>query len=417
MTSSRMPRMRSLHVAALVVLVAACRTSPPTVDTLAERYVRVALQLAQHDPSLVEAWTGSESLKPGPRVPVAELSTELDALAGLIAARGSDISASDEYARVHYLSGQVRALRFSADRLLGRSTTIDEQLSEEFGLTVTPLDTAAAGVVRAELDRVLPGVGPISDRLSALRTRTTVPSDRRQAVMEIAVKACREPTAPLIDLPADERVTVVFRNGTGWDAFAHYDWQHHTSIAISDEGPLDVARALHLACHEGYAGHHAQFLLIDRLFGTRHWPELRLTPAFGRHLLFAEGAAEVGADLALSPAQRATLYRDRLFPAAGIDNRDVDVLVRVDGLLPKLLPVVTDVARQYLDTRITREQAIDRLTNEAMIPNAVGTLAFLERQRARALVYGEGRLAVEAAMPARTLAALRDLFPFRAALQ
>lgn len=235
--------------------------------------------------------------------------------------------------------------------------------------------------------------------------------------MAIAVKACREPVAPLIDLPPGENVTVLFRTNSGWDAYARYDWAHHTSIDVSDDGALDVSRALHLACHEGYAGHHAQFLLTDRLIGNRQWPELRLIPAFGPHLLFAEGAAEAGATLAFTPAQRAALYRDQLFPAAGIDTADVDALVHIDDLLPQLLPVVTDVARQYLDTTITQVQAIDRLTNEAMIPNAVGTLAFIERRRARALVYGEGRLALEARMPERTLIALRDLFPFRAALE
>lgn len=409
--------MLAVHAIVIAVLAAACRPAPPALDELAERYVRVALQLAQHDPSLVEAWTGPDSFKPGPRVPVAGLSTEVDTLARLIAEHGYDVSSSEESFRFHYLAAQVRALRFISDRLLGRSAGIDDQLREEFGIAVAPFDRAATDRVLGELERALPGTGPLSERLSALRTRTTVPRDRRHEVMSIAVKACREPIAPLMDLPPGERVTVLFRNNMGWDAYAHHPEGHHTQIDISDEGPLDISRALHLACHEGYAGHHAQFLLIDRVIGNREWPELRLTPAFGPHLLFAEGAAEVGAELAGPPAQRAALYRNQLFPGAGIDTADVDALVRIDDLLPKLLPVVTDVARQYLDANITREQAVDRLSNEAMISNAAGTLAFIERRRARALVYGEGRLAVEARMPTRTLAALRDLFPFRAALQ
>ena len=163
--------------------------------------------------------------------------------------------------------------------------------------------------------------------------------------------------------------------------------------------------------------HRFPFLLIDRVIGTRGWPELRLTPGFGPHLLFAEGSAEVGADLAFSPERREALYRERLFPAAGIDTADVDALVRIDDLLPKLLPIVTDVARQYLDTKNTQEQAIDRLTHEALIANAAGTLAFIERRRARALVYGEGRYVIDTRLSPRTLTTLRDLFPFRAALQ
>src|SRR6188474_1924658 len=134
MTSPRIPRMLAVHAIAIAALLAACRTASASLDELADRYVRVALELAQHDPSLVEAWTGPESLKPGPRVPVAGLSTEVDTLATLIAKRGSEVSSSEESSRLRYLSGQVRALRFSADRLLGRSTSIDDQLREEFGI-------------------------------------------------------------------------------------------------------------------------------------------------------------------------------------------------------------------------------------------------------------------------------------------
>jgi hypothetical protein len=202
-----------------------------------------------------------------------------------------------------------------------------------------------------------------------------------------------------------------------WEAFARYAGGHRTTIEINDAGTLDISRAVRLACHEGYAGHHVQHLMIDRVFEERQWPELLLVPAFGRHLLYAEGAAEVGADLALPADRRARLYRDQLFPAASLDPAAIDTLVRLDDLIPLLLPVVTDVGRQYLDSRITQQQAIDRLSSEALISNAAATLAFIERRRARALVYGEGRRVIYSMMPARTLDSLHDLFRSASAVQ
>ena len=78
---------------------------------------------------------------------------------------------------------------------------------------------------------------------------------------------------------------------------------------------LDVSRAFRLACHEGYPGHHVQHLLIDRVYDERQWPELLLTPGFGPHLFFLEGAAEVGADLALTrAAARSALSRSAASP-------------------------------------------------------------------------------------------------------
>jgi hypothetical protein len=266
------------------------------------------------------------------------------------------------------------------------------------------------------LNRVIPGDQPLAARLDRFRRDTIIPIDRRAAVMEQALARCHSVVVPGVALPQDQRVRLTFRSGLPWDAYARYLGEHHTEIEIND-GPLDVSRAFRLACHEGYPGHHAQHLLIDRLFEERRWPELQLTPGFGPHLLMVEGAAEVAADVVLTREQRVLLYRDGLFPAAGLSVRPVDTLVQIEDLLVALLPVVTDVARQYLDGTITQERAVERLGSEALLANPRGTLAFIERRRARALVYGEGRRVVYGLMKTRDLSGLYAAFQRAAALQ
>lgn len=394
-----------------------CTLRPATLDSIAEGYVRTSLKLAQHDPSLVEDWRGPESWRPGPRVPVAQLLEEIGNLERQLAIARSDISSSQEYARGQYLAAQVTALRFAAERQLGRGASIDDQARDEFAITLPPLDEAAIARAHDALNRVVPGAQPLATRIDALRRDTTVPMDRRGLVVGRALEACREPARAVIELPQDERVRGVFHSGLQWDAFARYTGNHVTDLDINDDVTLDVSRAFRIACHEGYPGHHVQHLLIDRLYEERRWPELQLVPGFGPHLLLLEGAAEVGADLALTPAQRDDLYRDRLFPAAGLKIDRVHTLIQVEELLLELLPVVTDVARQYLDGRLSQERAVERLTNEALLANPQGTLAFIERRRARALVYGEGRRAVYGLMKTRDLAGLYAAFRSAAALQ
>jgi hypothetical protein len=409
--------MRALHVCGLCGWAIACTGSPPSLDAIADGYVRAALQLAQHDRELVEAWRGPESLIPGPRVPVASIAAEIHDLQSGIDRHANNVGSAVEKARLDYLDNQLRALDFAASRLLGRATTVDEQARDEFAVAFSQPDVEAVKQTLAGIDRLLPGSGRLIDRVTAFRTRLTIPDDRKQAVMRIALDACRDVVAPLADLPKDEAVTLRFHKNMPWAAFARYEGGHRTVIEVNDDGPIDVSRALRLACHEGYAGHHVQHLLIDRVFGERQWPELQLTPAFGRHLLFTEGAAEVGADLALPPDRRASLYRERLFPAASLDPKDIDTLVRFEELVPTLLPVVTEISRQYLDSTITQQQAIDRLANEALIGNPQATLAFIERRRARALVYGEGRRVIYSMMQTKDLAGLRELFRSASAVQ
>lgn len=373
------------------VATANCTASARSVDAIAEGYVRAALKLAQHDPSLVEDWRGPESFKPGPRIPVAEVAREIESLERDAAHAASDISSAQEYARVQYLSAQLRALHFAAHRQLGRAASIDEQAREEFGVVFPALDLAAVQRAHQALRDALPGVGTLSDRIRTFRERTVIPARLRQQFLTEALRSCREATAAVLPLPRDESVAIVLGDPPFFDAFARYRGNNRTELEISG-GPLDIARAHRLACHEGYPGHHVQHVLIERLYRERQWPELLLTPAFGPHLLYLEGAAEAGADLVLNES-------------------------RVDRLLQDLQPIVTDVARAYLDGTLTEERALERLANEALVSNPAGTLAFIEQRRARALVYVEGRRLVYERLKTKDLAGLYDAFRSIAALQ
>jgi hypothetical protein len=381
------------RIAPLIVALAAasCTANRRGVDAIAEGYVRAALQLAQHDPTLVEAWRGPEQFRPGPRAPVAEVARLIDELMREVESAAGN-SSGQQYARVRYLGAQLRGLRFAADRQLGQAKSIDDQAREEFGVTFPPLDQAAVMRTHTALYAALPGFGSLQHRLREFRKASEVPASRWQEVLMAALDSCRRATAAVVPLPPDESVAVVLGDPPLlFDGWASYRGNNRTEIEISG-GPLDSGRAHRLACHEGYPGHHVQHLLIDRLYADRQWPELLLTPGFGPHLLYAEGAAEVGADLVLTATP-------------------------VDRLVQDLSPIVTDVARRYLDGSLTQERALERLADEALIANPSALLAFIEQRRARALVYVEGRRLVYQHLKTKDLAGLYDAFRSVAALQ
>lgn len=383
------PRLLVLMAA---LAAAACAANPRDVDAIAEGYVRAALQLAQHDPSLVEDWRGPQRFNPGPRGPVAEVARQIDELLRDAESAASDISNATEYARVHYLRAQLRGLRFAADRQLGQAKSIDDQAREEFGVTFPTLDQGAVVRAHTALYAALPGFGSLKNRLADFRRQAEVPVNRRSEVLSAALDSCRRATAAVLPLPRDESVAFMLGEPPFlFDGFARYRGNNRTEIEISG-GPLDSGRAHRLACHEGYPGHHVQHVLIEQLFRERQWPELQLSPAFGPHLLYLEGAAEVGADLVLQKSH-------------------------IDRLLQDLLPIVTDVARQYLDGALTEERALERLANEALIANPPAMLAFIQQRRARALVYVEGRRLVYERLETKDLAGLYRAFRSVAALQ
>jgi len=263
---------------------------------------------------------------------------------------------------------------------------------------------------RAQLDRELPGQGPLPERVAAFRRGFQVPESAWEPVMRAALDACREATRSALPLPSDESVEVGFVPGLPWDAHARYLGGHQTRIDVNASQPLDLTRAMRLACHEGYAGHHVQYIFLDdEVIGRRGWMEFALAAGFGPDLLVSEGAAEAGAELAMPAAAREAVYRDRLAPAAGLPAADFARLTRVEGLLSALEPVIGDIAREYLDNRINGAATIERLTDEAMVQGAEGFLTFIERRRTRLLVYPEGRRLVLDAVGADGLGSLMGL--------
>jgi len=420
LTDTRMSTARARITVLMAALVAACAPASSSLDAIGAGYAQAALRLAQHNGSLVDAWRGPGRLEPGPRGPVKQIAADIAALLDDAARAGADISSAEEQARLRYLTLQLNALRFAADALLGRTASVDEQAKEEFALELPPFDAAAMQRPLAEIARLLPGKGTLAERVNDLRRRIRMPEDLRDEVFEAALSACKDVSAPVFPLPAQERIEInfsVFHQPPKKDGFADHTGDFHTQIWINEEVPLDVSRALRLACHEGYPGHHVQHVLIDQLFESRQWMELRLTPVFGRHLLLTEGAAEVASDLAFPAERRAALYREKLFPVAQVNSVDAAIVVRVEDLQRELLPVVSDVARAYLASAISKARARERLENEALIPDADGMLALIERQRGRALVHGEGRRLIYSLLPSRDLAGLRALMNSTTALQ
>jgi len=392
--------------------MAGCATAPPpvTLDTVAEGYVRVALQLAQHDPTLVEVWRGPESWRPGPRVPVAPLLQKITSLRQELA----QVPPTDATERRDYLAAQLQALELAARRLLGESSTFAAEALAGFNYVVPALNEREAAMSREAISRELPGMPPLDARYAAFKQELRVPASKAEGLMRAALAACRTATQETFGWPADESVELRLADDSPWDGSAEYLGGHRTRITINRRAAMDVSRALRLACHEGYPGHHWQFMLIDdELVQRRGWQEYNLAPMFGPHLFINEGAAEVGADLAFPDEARVALYRDVLFPLAGLPIGEAAKVVRVERLIASLEPVAVNIIGDYLDGRTPHDAAANRLRQEALTLEPDTLLAFAERQRSRVLAYPGGRSVVRDRIRDGGAKALRQLYRLR----
>lgn len=377
----------------------------PSLADLATRYVELARRLAQHQPSLVESWLGAAT-DLGPRLPVPALRAALAALLTDLrqardAATAGDADAAGRRVRARYLTAQAAALDAAAGRLLGESQTFADETARVFGQPAPTRDAAALDASRRELSTLLPGPGTLAERHAAFRRRAAVPSTRVDAVFQRAVAWCREAAGPRLPLPAGDTITYGAPEAGGWAGVSRPTGARSSELRVSEGGGADPAHLLQLAAHEGVPGHHAQHVLASTWLVDAHgWQERQLLPAFGPHLLLAEGAADAGADLLLPLDTRARVCAETLLPMAGLAASLAPTLVRVERLAAQLDLEVAHIAAEYLDTPLGIEAATARLRDDALVLDPPGMLAFIERQRTKMLAYPLGRRLVQQALDA-----------------
>ena len=101
-----------------------------------------------------------------------------------------------------------------------------------------------------------------------------IPPGKLDAVFQTAIRACRERTAKHITLPPDERFTVEYVTGKSWSGYNWYQGGYRSLIQVNTDLPVYIDRALDLACHEGYPGHHVYNALLEKhLVRDRGWVE------------------------------------------------------------------------------------------------------------------------------------------------
>src|SRR3954464_6354419 len=366
----------------------------PSIDEAARGYVRLALALGDRDADSLDSYHGPPAWQAEVRrehATLPEIRRRAVALTNALNADGADQPA-DAATRRAFLTAQLSAISSRIDILQGARPSFAEETRMLFALEAG--DTAATRqsteAARVELDRLLPGRGDLAVRYAAFDRQFLVPADRLPAVLSRAIEGCRAATRGHLELPAGERVEVEYVHDLPWSAFTRYEGRSVSRVAVNAGMPLTVDRALDLACHEAYPGHHTIAVLLDARFGDTR-PEFFVQPLFSMQAALHEAAASLAPALAFPEAARIAFERDALFPLAGLDPAQAARHVAAGRLVDRLHTIEADVARKYLDGALDFPRAAAALERDALMPSAEATLKFLNQFRSYAATYTIGR--------------------------
>jgi hypothetical protein len=385
-----------------VSLVSGCVSSTPApdpgaLDPVARRYVTLALGLGLHDPNYVDAYYGPDSLRAAAQaesLAVKEILRIADSLVGVLGDTVPSYADSLVRLRHKYLRTQLGAMAARARMLGGERLSFDQEAKALYDVTPPHFDDSHFDSLLARLDSLLPGRAPLVERFQRFRDRMVIPPQRVDTVFRTAIAACRARTRAHLPLPEGERFDLEYVKDTPWNAYNWYKGSFHSLIQVNLDLPIAVDRAVDLACHEGYPGHHVYNASLEKaLFRDRNWVEISVYPLFSPQSLIAEGSANFGIDMAFSPSERVAFERDSLFALAGLDPSFAERNAAVRQIVEALNYARNEVARRYLDGQLDRagaEAAMRRywlVTPEA----AAKSVRFIDTYRSYVINYNLGR--------------------------
>ena len=400
----------SVVVAAVLTasMLVTARAQDVRMNQLAERYVRLVLAVGQHDADYVDAYDGPPEWRTDAetqKLPLAEIATRASMLARDIAAAKPPVSADEmTQLRHQYLARQLESLRTRVSMLMGTKLKFDEE-SKQLYDAVAPTHTEADfAKVLAQLDRMLPGRGAVIDRYDEFRTGFIIPKDRLDPVFTAAIDACRSRTLEHITLPPGESFTVEYVTNKSWSGYNWYQGNYRSLIQVNTDLPIYVDRAIDLACHEGYPGHHVYNVLLEKnLLRDRGWIEFSVYPLFSPQSLIAEGTANYGIEVAFPRADRVEFERRVLFPAAQLEPETAARYYEVLDLVDQLSYAGNEAARRYLNGEINAKQAADWLEKYGLYsrPRAEQRVRFIDQYRSYVINYNLGKDMVKAYIESR----------------
>ena len=369
------------------------------MNAVAERYAHLVLALGQHDPDYVDAFYGPVEWKTQAekeKKSLDAIGAEAVELSATLAKTPDAATSGDEMLKLRreYLQKQISALAARVRMLKGEKLKFDDESRALYDAVAPTFPDSHFIQIISQLESKIPGKNPLWERYENWRKPFVIPKEKLDGVFQLANKECRSRTLAHVALPPNESFTVEYVTNKPWGGYNWYRGNFHSVIQVNTDLPIYIDRAVDLAAHEGYPGHHVYNLLLEKnLVRDRGWVEFSVYALFSPQPLIAEGTANFGRDIAFpTKAERMKFEKEVLFPGAGIDPARADEYYAVQDLFKELDYAVNEAARRLINGEIDENSAVEWLQKYAVMEpaRAEKRVKFIQRYRSYVINYNLG---------------------------
>ena len=210
-----------------------------------------------------------------------------------------------------YLEKHIKAMETICRKLSGEAFSLQEET--RYCLDISPTWTPEKQFEAAHslYETVLPGTGSLAERLQTYKTVLALPlnqADVLTSFIEQAFAEARKRTNTFLKMPQNEMIEIEYRPTWEYDAAAYYQGNYRTHVVMNVSATAAYMSRLfdHKVCHEGYPGHHTEYVLKEQQLVRKEeyleqtlvltlCPQSVLTEGIAMvayEMIFAEGEAE-----------------------------------------------------------------------------------------------------------------------------
>ena len=292
------------------------------MEEIGRDYLSLALNLNRHLDGFVDAYFGPPELRveieTGAPRPLSALADDAVLLQEEIAAGSHDAQRKD------YLTRQTRAMQAIIGNLSGDGLSIEEEVEQYFDITPEMVDESVFEGFRAQMDSLLPGNGPLAERVLDWERSVELRRDRILPMCERVIQEVRTKTRAVFDLPPDEDVSLSLVQNKPWQAYNWYLGHGRSQIDLNSDLGLRIEDVVEALPHETYPGHHTELAIKECLLW---WGEGRAEHsllATGPQAVVSEGLAMWAWEVIFEGSELTDFLRGELYPLAGLPTEHVE---------------------------------------------------------------------------------------------
>jgi hypothetical protein len=327
-------------------------------------YLTLTLEINKHIDGYIDAYYGPDELKTAVEAaPKREPAALLDDVAALQAS-----IPGDDPARQAYLTAELRSIECTVRILNGEKFTYLNEVNRLYDISPQPVDESRFTAAHNELDTLLSGSGPITDRLTARRKLYELDKAQILPLLGLARAAAYQRTAVLFDLTGDNGFEVKLAENQPWGAYNWYLGNGRSLIEFNTDVPVSALGLISTFAHEGYPGHHTEALLRERLlYHEKGYAEQAAALLNSPAAVISEAIATTASEIIFPNGSEYDWTVDVILPAAGIDTGETAVQIRrITQAGETLRYVGGNAAILYHTGHLTKEQTIDYIQTYAL---------------------------------------------------